>query len=489
MTYRLLIVWSFAVILGSCARNDVTGPSGATTTLNASAPIVGDHASSSTNSLIGRFEVGAAVTSAAIAPPTNLVATVIGTAVTLSWTPPANGTAASYIIEAGTAPNLANVGRFGSLTTTFAGAAPSGTYYVRIRSGDTHGVESELTSNEVVVIVAPSANQDLFFAPPNPPNGQVGQPYFFSFCGLPDVNGANCAGVAGVLSGGVPPYRFQLDTAGGFPPIGLILAPNGALSGTPSAAVTNYSFRVCAVDATGVNRCSTVTITTAPRETCTTVATPTGLTAVANGSTVTVSWNRSPGATSYMLEAGTAPGTSNVFNGDVGDVNSLTAPGVPAGTYYLRVRARNACGTSPLSSDVPLTIQGGAPAPPPSPSGTAVSNVRIWLTGCTGRAPEPMPGWVNCNGYITMDVDADIRTGWIQVVMRFPVEGSFYQGAAQVGVGRIRRNVRVDIKNGYVSGCPAVPYNTFVGVSDGRPGIDPGAARFATVDVILPNCS
>jgi len=354
---------------------------------------------------------------------------------------------------------------------------------VRIRTVDSQGNQSQNTSNEVVVTLKPSANP-LIFDAPQPVPGQVGLPYFFSFCGLPDENGANCAGSAN-LTGGVPPYHFQLDTFGGFPPIGLVLAANGALTGAPRSAVTNHTFKVCAVDTTGVNSCPTVTMTIAPAgpPPCTAPpAPPTGVAAAADGTTLTVSWNRSDGATSYVLEAGTSPGASNLFNGDVGDVSSLTAPGVPAGTLYIRVRARNGCGTSAVSTGVSVTVGG-------SPPGNRVSNVRIWLTGCAGQAPEPMPGWVNCSGYITMDVDADIRTGWIQVVMRFPVEGSFYNGQVQVGVGRIRRNVRVDIRNSYVSRCPAVPYHTFVGVSDGRQGLDPGAARFTTVDVVISNCS
>ncbi len=61
---------------------------------------------------------------------------------------------------------------------------------------------------------------------------------------------------------GLPPYHYQLDTAGGFPPFGLVLSPSGSLSGTPTAQGTR-SFRVCVVDTAGNFDCPTVTVVVA----------------------------------------------------------------------------------------------------------------------------------------------------------------------------------------------------------------------------------
>jgi hypothetical protein len=63
-------------------------------------------------------------------------------------------------------------------------------------------------------------------------------------------------------------------------------------------------------------------------------------------------------ATSYQLEAGTVAGLSNAFNGDVGASPSqqFDVRGVPAGTYFVRVRAKNGCGTSGPSSEIVVTI-------------------------------------------------------------------------------------------------------------------------------------
>jgi hypothetical protein len=79
-------------------------------------------------------------------------------------------------------------------------------------------------------------------------------------CGGPFAMGGN-------PKGGLPPYHFQLDTAGGFPPIGLILGLNGILSGTPANGTDRpspYAFRVCAVDLAGSNVCPTANILVLP---------------------------------------------------------------------------------------------------------------------------------------------------------------------------------------------------------------------------------
>jgi predicted phage tail protein len=64
------------------------------------------------------------------------------------------------------------------------------------------------------------------------------------------------------------------------------------------------------------------------------------------------------------MEAGTQPGLANV--GAVpASSPGLFFSGVPDGTYYVRVRATNASGSSPPSSDLVLSVGcAGAPAAP-----------------------------------------------------------------------------------------------------------------------------
>lgn len=86
--------------------------------------------------------------------PTQLAASVAGGIVTLSW---AAGTGAanvtSFVIEAGSQGGSANLGAFGTgvVDTTFSALVPSGTYYVRLRAANAHGLSA--ASNEVVVVV------------------------------------------------------------------------------------------------------------------------------------------------------------------------------------------------------------------------------------------------------------------------------------------------------------------------------------------------
>jgi hypothetical protein len=83
-------------------------------------------------------------------------------------------------------------------------------------------------------------------------------------------------------------------------------------------------------------------------------------TASASGSTVSVSWTApvtSDPVTGYVLEAGSAPGLADLATLNVGAVTSYTASNVPAGRYYLRVRATTAAGTGPPSVEVTVEVR------------------------------------------------------------------------------------------------------------------------------------
>ena len=106
-----------------------------------------------------------AALAAALAPPdapTGFAATVVGHAVTLSWTPPATGGAvAAYTLEAGTVPGAADVGQFllPASPFTFPDVGP-GRYYARLRSRGPGGDSAATT--DLVVDVGPLC------APPAP---------------------------------------------------------------------------------------------------------------------------------------------------------------------------------------------------------------------------------------------------------------------------------------------------------------------------------
>lgn len=91
-----------------------------------------------------------------LGPPTSLSTTVNGRTVAFTWLPPATGTPTTYVLEAGTAPGLANLIAgidIGAATAAAFGGVPPGTYHVRLRARV--GPHVSAVSNEVTVVVSP----------------------------------------------------------------------------------------------------------------------------------------------------------------------------------------------------------------------------------------------------------------------------------------------------------------------------------------------
>ena len=86
---------------------------------------------------------------------------------------------------------------------------------------------------------------------------------------------------------------------------------------------------------------------------CATPAAPTGVAGSVVNGIASVGWSAVPGAASYIVRAGSTPGGSDLFNGNVGATTSVSASGLPAGfRAYVRVLAVSACGTSVPSADI-----------------------------------------------------------------------------------------------------------------------------------------
>ena len=77
------------------------------------------------------------------------------------------------------------------------------------------------------------------------------------------------------------------------------------------------------------------------------------------GSTVVLSWVAGSGSpASYILEAGTASGKADQSRIDLHSAaTTYTATGTKPGTYYARVLAVSACGTSPASNEITAVVQ------------------------------------------------------------------------------------------------------------------------------------
>ena len=120
-----------------------------------------------------------------------------------------------------------------------------------------------------------------------------------------------------------------------------------------------FYVRVKAANAAGISAASNEA-TLVVGGTCTGApGVPSGFAITGNsGGTVSFRWTASAGSpSSYIIEAGSTPGAANLANSDLGGTaTSFTASGVGHGTYYVRLRAKNTCGTSAPSNEVVLVV-------------------------------------------------------------------------------------------------------------------------------------
>jgi hypothetical protein len=123
---------------------------------------------------------------------------------------------------------------------------------------------------------------------------------------------------------------------------------------------------------------------------------PTGLTSSTTGTTVTLTWNAptTGGAlTTYVIEAGTAPGLTNLTSFATGNTQtSMVFTGVPPGVYYLRIRGRNSLGTGLPSNEVAAT-SGALPNAPSALNATVVGST-VTLSWSPPTAGEPVTTYV-----------------------------------------------------------------------------------------------
>ena len=87
---------------------------------------------------------------------------------------------------------------------------------------------------------------------------------------------------------------------------------------------------------------------------------PTGLTYAKNGTDIiTGSWTAPVGddaPTTYVVEVGSRPGLNDQGTFIVPASQNTFGGKTPPGTYYGRVYARNACGSSPASNEITYTV-------------------------------------------------------------------------------------------------------------------------------------
>jgi matrixin/fibronectin type III domain protein len=162
-------------------------------------------------------------------------------------------------------------------------------------------------------------------------------------------------------SGGAPSaYRIEAGSASGLSNLANFSTGNTATvftgDGVPSGS---YYVRVKATNGAGTGPASNESVLVVGGACSGAPPAPAGFTLTFNsGGTVSFAWGASPGATSYIIEAGSASGAANLANANLGSsATSATFGGVGRGTYFVRLRATNACGTSGPSNEVVLAVQ------------------------------------------------------------------------------------------------------------------------------------
>lgn len=266
-------------------------------------------------------------------PPVALSATANGGNVTIKWSPDSGSPPTSYFVDVGSSPGASDIGSFPMTATLLsASGVPNGRYYLRVRAVNAAGVSAP--SAEAVLTVG--------CAPPGPPGTLTGV-----------VNGASLtlawqpsptSGVSYTIVAGSTSGASNIAQA----PVGT------ATTLTATVPPGRYFIRVRAVTPCGSADSNEIDVVVGTLQV---PGAPGNLTHLVTGETVSFSWQAAPGTVDgYVLEAGSQPGSSNLAVVAIGKVISFAAPGVPAGTYYVRVRAFNAAGQGPSSNETIVVV-------------------------------------------------------------------------------------------------------------------------------------
>jgi len=215
------------------------------------------------------------------------------------------------------ASNLANADLGSDMPALTADAVPAGTYFIRVRGKNAAGVSAP--SNEIALTVG---SVSPCVSAPSAPHGLIGSAAGSTVTLAWSAGPSACPATAYIIEAGSAPGLANL-AAVNTGTTATTFSANGVGAGT-------YYIRIRAVNAVGSSPPSNeVVITVGTTTTCTAPpAAPSALLTSAIGSTVTLAWTGSAGATSYVIEAGSAPSLANLVVSDTGSTaTSLTATG------------------------------------------------------------------------------------------------------------------------------------------------------------------
>lgn len=197
---------------------------------------------------------------------------------------------------------------------------------------------------------------------------------------------------------GLPPFGYVIEagSAPGLSDLAVILTGSAVTSHTVRGVPQGtYFLRVRAQNEAGTGPASDeATLVMTPAGECTTLpGAPVQLPPVVSGNSVQLAWSAPAGGgavASYVVAAGSSPGTANLAVIDTGSPATSFQASAPNGTYFVRIGARNACGIGAASNEVSFTA---GPPVPGAPSGLGFSLgpgravTLAWAAPATGEAP------------------------------------------------------------------------------------------------------
>ena len=273
--------------------------------------------------------------------PSNVQASVSGNTLSVTWGAPATGGApTAYTLLARLVAGGAIVADVPQgMATSFTTPAPNGTFVVSVRAANASGPGPESAG---VTVTIPQAAP-----PPGPPLNLAAtvSGATVSFVWTPPASGGAVG--AYVLAAGLSP-GFVVP----FATIPLGTTPGFSVPGVPPGT---YYVRVLAQNSGGTSAPSNeVAFTVAG---LTPPGPPTLNAPMVSGSTVSLSWGPGSGGapTGYTLTASLTPGGAPIVTAPFASTGASFS-GVPSGTYYLRLTASNAAGTSAPSAEVTVVV-------------------------------------------------------------------------------------------------------------------------------------
>ena len=269
--------------------------------------------------------------------PFNVTTNTTATGIDVTWSAPSSGgVATSYILQGGVTPG----GTLATLpTATTSITLPllgPGTYYLRIKGINAFGTGP--ASPELTLIVGAGGA-----VTPQPPTNLLAW----------TAGGRLTFTWSAPTTGAVPTdYMLEAGSAVGLSNLAVVPVSGRAFTFDPVPA--GFFFLRVRSRVGGVVSVPSPDVMINVGNVPAPPSPPQNFFSSVSSGTVTFTWTAPLLGTplSYVLEAGTAPGLSNITVFNTGSAaTTFVVPGVPSGTYYVRLSAANAQGVSPVSNE------------------------------------------------------------------------------------------------------------------------------------------